>query len=217
MSKKEYTEIPDLNIFMMCKNLNKNALCKLNDEFHIRTCRKDEFDVWASFPFDTNEEAIMYYDFMVDYFNTTYASKEDLFYQKCLFVCDKNDKPVATCFAWKAYDEISTIHWFKTLKGYEGMGIGRALLSEVMNELKEEDYPIYLHTQPSSYRAIGLYSDFGFEILTDESYGLRHNDINECLPILEEYMPEKYYKKLQFSKAPKHFKKVIDASVNNQF
>lgn len=217
MNKKEYLEIPDLNIFMMCKKLNEKTLSELPSNFHVRTCRKDEFDIWASFPFDKKEDALLYYDFMVDYFNTVYANKENLFYQKCLFVCDENDKPVATCFIWKAYDEINTVHWFKTLKGYEGLGIGRALLSIIMKELKEEDYPVYLHTQPSSYRAIGLYSDFGFEILTDPSYGLRTNDINECLPILEEYMPKKYYKKLQFTKAPEHFKKVVNSNSTNQF
>ena len=215
--KKKINEIPDLNIFMMCNKLNESALSELSEDFYVRTCRKDEFDMWASFPFDNEEDAEKYYGFMVDFFNNTYASKGDLFYQKCLFICDKNDKPIATCFVWKAYDEFNTIQWFKTLKGYEGFGIGRALLSIVMKDLQEEDYPIYLHTQPSSFRAIGLYSDFGFEILTDSEYGLRTNDIDQCLPILEEHMTEKSFKKLQFTKASEHFKKVVASAKTNQF
>jgi len=215
--KKEINEIPDLNIFMMCSKLSESALSELSEDFHVRTCRKDEFDIWASFPFDTEEEAKEYYGFMVEYFNNTYADKEDLFYQKCLFICDKNEKPIATCFVWKAYNKINTIHWFKTLKGYEGLGIGRALLSIVMKGLELKDYPIYLHTQPASFRAIGLYSDFGFEILTDPFYGNRTNDIEECLPILEEYMTKKSFKKLQFTKAPEHFKKSVNSSNTQQF
>ena len=217
MSRKEHKEIPDLNIFMMCKKLDESALCELSDDFYVRTCRKDEFDIWASFPFDTEEDIKQYRNFMVDYFNTTYANKGDLFYHKCLFVCDKNDKPIATCFVWKSYDEFNAIHWFKTLKGYEGLGIGRALLSIVMKSLKPEDYPIYLHTQPASYRAIKLYSDFGFGILTDPSYGDRTNDIEECLPILEEQIPKEYFKKLKFTKAPQHFKKSVNSSNTRQF
>ena len=208
-------EIPDLNIFMVCKKLNTNALTKLSGDFYIRKCKKEEFDIWAAFPFDSKKEAKEYYNFMVDYFDKTYASKEDVFYQKCLFVCDRNDKPIATCFIWKAYNKINAIHWFKTLKNYEGLGIGRALLSFIMKDLKDEEYPIYLHTQPASFRAIGLYSDFGFEILTDPMYGSRTNDYQKCLPILENFMTEKRYKGLTFTKAPKYFIEVV-ASSNNE-
>lgn len=83
-------------------------------------------------PFDDMKSAKEYNGFMTEYFNDVYGSKEDLFFQKCLFVCDKNDTPIGTCFAWKAYEKISTIHWFKVRKNYEGSGIGRALLSIVM-------------------------------------------------------------------------------------
>lgn len=213
----EIKDIPDLNIFMMCEELNEDALSDLNENFHIRNIRRDELDIWKSFPFDNEEEALEYYGFMTDFYNDTYGDNEDLFYQKCLFVCDSNDKPVATCFIWKAYNEFNTIQWFKTLKGYEGLGIGRALLSVVMKNLNKDDYPIYLHTQPASFRAIKLYSDFGFAILTDPSYGSRTNDYEECLPILEEFMKPDDYKRLNFKKAPDHFKRVVGSATTNQF
>ncbi|MGI6372088.1 MAG: GNAT family N-acetyltransferase [Caldicoprobacterales bacterium] len=79
------------------------------------------------------------------------AGKEDLFFEKCLFVCDNKDIPVGTCFAWKAYDRITTIHWFKVIKEYEGLGIGRALLSIVMQSIPKEEYPVFLHTQPAKF------------------------------------------------------------------
>jgi len=209
--------IPEKNLFMMCKALNSNAISELSDEYHVRTCRRDELDIWKEMPFDDVKSAKEYNRFMTEYFNDVYGSKEDLFFQKCLFVCDKNDTPIGTCFAWKAYEKISTIHWFKVRKNYEGSGIGRALLSIVMRSIKENDYPVFLHTQPSSFRAIKLYSDFGFAFLTDPIIGYRKNDLEECLTILKEHMPQKDFEKLQFAEAPEDFLKAVKSSKINQF
>jgi hypothetical protein len=105
----------------------------------------------------------------------------------------------------------------KVLKGYEDKVIGRALLSIIMKELKEEDYPVYLHTQPGSYRAIKLYSDFGFKLLSDPIIGPRSNDLQECLPILERFMKKKDFNRLQIVKAPAYFLKKLETVTDNQF
>ncbi|KAM3095862.1 GNAT family N-acetyltransferase [Phormidesmis sp. 146-12] len=134
-----------------------------------------------------------------------------------MFVCDRQDKPIATCLSWKAYDEFNTIQWFKVLKEYEGQGIGRALLSIVMQKLERRDYPVYLHTQPSSFRAIKLYSDFGFSLLSGDDFGIRKNDLDECLPILEKFMPKEYFRKLRITPAPKEFEDAVNKYDTNQF
>jgi GNAT superfamily N-acetyltransferase len=80
-------------------------------------------------PFDDADLAKEYDEFMSDYFTTTYGGKAELFFTKTLVVCNQQDRPIATCLIWKAYNELNTIQWFKVLKEYEGQGIGRALLS----------------------------------------------------------------------------------------
>lgn len=135
-----------------------------------------------------------------------------------MFVCeDITDKPVATCFLWKAYNKINTIHWFKTLKEYEGKGLGRALLSYIMCSLNEDDYPVFLHTQPSSFKAIGLYSNFGFKIVTNNVIGYRKNNYKECLPILKQFMKEEAFNNLEFIEAPPLFDESAKISKTNQF
>lgn len=210
-------EMSNKNLFMMCKQLNSNACSKLPDKYHIRTCRRDELNIWKAIHFDDPESAKKHEDYMTEFFNKVYKDKKDLFFQKCLFVCDKNDTPIGTCMPWKAYGRISTIHWLKVKKNYEGLGIGRALLSVVMKSFTEDDYPIYLHTQPTSFRAIKLYSDFGFALLTDEKIGDRQNDLEECLPVLKEYMLQKDFKNLQFAEAREDFLKVVKSSKINEF
>lgn len=208
-------EIPDKNIFMICERLNKNALSELPKQYHTRYCREDELDIWKAMPFDDTKQAEEYREFMTEFYNSVYANKGDLFYQRCLFVCDVDDNPIATCFLWKAYDEFNTIHWLKVVKEYEGKGIGRALLSVIMKDLIEEDYPVYLHTQPGSYRAIKLYSDFGFKLLSDPIIGSRKNDLEECLPILKKFMTKEDFERLKITEAPKGFLEKVGS--DNQF
>lgn len=202
---------------MMCEALNRNALTELPASYSIRSCRPDELGIWKMMPFDAADLAEEYEGFMSDYFSTTYGGKEDLFFAKTLFVCDQQDQPIATCLIWKAHNEFNTIQWFKVLKEYEGQGIGRALLSVIMQKLERQDYPVYLHTQPSSFRAIKLYSDFGFLLLSGENFGIRKNDLDECLPILEEFMPKEYFQKLRIAPAPKQFEDVVNQYDTNQF
>jgi len=207
----------DKNLFMICRRLNPNALSTLSTGYHIRNCREDELDIWKDMPFDDPEDAEKYRGYMSNYFSRVYAKKGRLFYERCIFVCDDQDRPIATAFIWKAYDAFNTIHWLKVVKGQEGRGAGRALLSVIMKALKAKDYPVYLHTQPDSYRAIKLYADFGFELLSDPIIGSRKNDIEACLPILEKYMTHIAFKKLTCTKAPKYFLRKLEEKQDNEF
>ena len=210
-------QVEDKHLFMICPSLNVNAMRELPVGYHVRFCREDELGIWKAMQFNSAEEATEYDDFMTDFFNQVYRAKGDLFFQSCVLVCDEQDKPVGTCFLWKAYDQIWTVHWYKVLKEYEGKGIGRALLSYVMQSLPENEYPVFLHTHPESFRAIKLYSDFGFKLLTDPVIGSRPNDLNECLPILKKSMRKEDFEKLEFAEAPPHFLDVVRSSKVHEF
>jgi hypothetical protein len=86
-----------------------------------------------------------------------------------------------------------------------------------MQALKPDDYPVYLHTQPSSFRAIKLYSDFGFSLLCDDKVGVRKNDLQACLPILKKFMPKSYFDELTFRHAPKDFLHSLNKYNTHQF
>ena len=209
--------IDDLNIFMMCDKLNTSALSEMPLGFTARHPRKDELDVWKRMPFDDEEAANQYFDYMTEYFDRVYSPKGNLFYKTCLFVVDDNDAPVCTGFTWKLYDRFTTVHWFKTIKAYENKGIGRALISIVMGKLSADEYPVYLHTQVGSYRAIKLYSDFGFKLLTDSEVGLRHNDFRVGLPVLMNRMPPIDFNNLRFGKAMQDFLDCVASQATSDF
>lgn len=210
-------ELLDNNLFMMCSSLNRDALSDLPAPYFIRTCRRDELYQWKMIHFDDLKTALANKQMMDQFFDEVYRPNESLFYEKCLFVCNEHDRPIGTCFAWKAYGNITTIHWFKVIQAYEGLGIGRGLLSFVMKSINIDDFPVFLHTQPSSFRAIKLYSDFGFRFLTDPMIGFRKNELKESLPILKQLMHRDDFEKLQFVKAPESFLKAVRSSTIHQF
>jgi GNAT superfamily N-acetyltransferase len=210
-------EIPDYNIFMMCEQINQHALTELNADYYFRNCRTDELELWKAFPFDSDTVPVEYEDMMNQIIYDSYRGNMDTFFENTLFVCNKAGNPVATCSHWKAYGKINTIHWLKTCKTYEGKGIGRAVLSAIMKRFERKDYPIYLHTQPGSFRAIKLYSDFGFQLLNGGKLGTRINELEKCLPILKEFMPKKDFECLKIIDTPDTLIKLLERETTIQF
>lgn len=191
-------EIPDPNLFMACLAPNRDAFRALPDGFHFRLCRKDELETWKRLTVE--DEGVV--PFVTEYFEQVYAADRDEFFARCLFVCNADDSPIGTCFLWRAYGLINTLHWLRVLPEYEGQGIGRALLTALLEPLTPDEYPIYLHTHPTSNRALGLYADLGFKLLTDPVIGFRRNDLEASLPFLQESMPEAIFRRLETAEAP---------------
>lgn len=195
-------KIPDGNLFMACRQLEGAAFSALPEGYSLRPPRREELPLWMDIHFDSPEEARANRPYMERYYAQVYAPQGDLFFRQCRFLCAPDGEVAGTCFVWKAYGRVSTVHWFKVKREHEGRGLGRALLSAVLAPLGEEDLPVCLHTQPGSFRAIKLYSDFGFRLLTDPAIGSRRNDLEESLPFLQEVMPPEAFRRLQFAEAP---------------
>ncbi len=206
------------NIFMMCNQINKDAYSKKLSDFSFRKCKLEEFDFWKNMQFDTEVERKNNDNYMNQYYENVYCNKETDFFDSCIFVCSKDNKKIlGTGFLWKAYGQILTIHWIKTIKEYEGLGIGRALLTYLTMNLKDSDYPILLHTQAGSFKAIKLYSDFGFKIALNEYVGNRKNEFEDSQLFLENNMNDLDFKNLTFSRIPENIIKIIGSSEINEF
>ena len=97
--------------------------------------------------------------------------KEEL-YRRCLFIETEDGKKIATSTAWWSFVEDERrawLHWVSVDKDYQGLGLGKAIVSKVTKLLEEieGDVDFYLSTQTWSYKAINIYKQFGYEI-TDE-------------------------------------------------
>ena len=201
----DYFSVSNYNLFMQCDAPQKTAFRELPQGFSFRLCRRDELEAWKHI---VAEE--QYVDYVTEYFNKVYAKHADEFFRRCMFVCDTGDKPIASTFIWRSYEKVNTVGWFRVLPEFEGHGIGRALLSIILGDA---DFPIYLHTHPTAARAIKLYSDFGFMLLTDPVVGYRKNDLTESLPYLQKVLPEIDYTKLRFAEANKA---LLEAAISSE-
>ena len=138
----------------------------------------------------------------VDEFDSEFAAllrfKEDFIpyvdelYRRCLFIENENGKKIATANAWWSFIEDERhawLHWVSVAPGYQGLGLGKAIVSKVTQLMKEieGDVDFYLSTQTWSYKAINIYKQFGYEPTNDKRlYSIKsRNDYKKALKILE--------------------------------
>ncbi|MFC5529608.1 GNAT family N-acetyltransferase [Cohnella yongneupensis] len=126
----------------------------------------------------------------LDYFRTEYLPFRDELKRRLLFIRNEDGEEIGTITSWwnlTGGRRDPSVHWFAVKKEYQGIGLGKALVSECLNRLQllEGDRDIYLHTQTWSYKAIGLYLKTGFEILSHESFAHYNNDYDKAVPILK--------------------------------
>jgi ribosomal protein S18 acetylase RimI-like enzyme len=124
------------------------------------------------------------------YFRNEYLPFLDELKRRLLFIQNEYGEEIATITCWwnlTGERRDPSVHWFAVKKEYQGVGLGKALVSECLNRflILEDDRDIFLHTQTWSYKAIGLYLKTGFEILSDESFAHYKNDYDRALPILK--------------------------------
>ena len=101
-------------------------------------------------------------------FQEEFAGRPSLLGRRMIFVCDSAGRPVGTAALWPGDDlgkPMERVHWVALIPGLQGRGIGKALLSRVLEISPEEsgDKGVYLTTQTTSFRAINIYRQFGFE------------------------------------------------------
>jgi len=186
----DYERIGQMHLFMRCDAANPAAFSELPVGYAVRKCKPNELEAWSQTATDPQ-----YAKYALEFYDKVYAARADEFFRRCLFVCDADDRPVAASFIWRSYGCINTVGWTRVAPDHEDKGIGRALLTRLM---RDTEYPVYLHTQPTSVRAIKLYADFGFKLIGGGAVGHRQNDLSESLPILEKVMRPADFAALQF-------------------
>ena len=130
------------------------------------------------------------------YFVDTYL-KDTNEYKNILFALNEKNEVVGSCIAWqdeRKKNKVSSLHWLVVDERYQGQGIGRALCTAVMNIYKErEALPIYIHTQPWSWKAILLYISLGFKLQKTDEFSHYINEYEKAMAALSKVVTEKQY------------------------
>ncbi|MCJ8008137.1 GNAT family N-acetyltransferase [Lederbergia wuyishanensis] len=171
---------------MVRKNLLNIPQYSLLDGFKIRFFEKGDEHNWARIEASVNE--FKNEQAALEHFTKEFGSHIDEMSMRCLFIVNKDGEAIATTTAWygdlSGSGEISgRIHWVSVVPEYQGKKLSKPLLSEAMNILASHHSNAYLTSQTTSYQAINMYLNFGFEpYLTTtscyEAWNLMENTLN---------------------------------------
>lgn len=136
----------------------------LPEGFRFRFFQKGDEKTWAKIEtlvdeFESEEAAL-------ERFSAEFSTHIDDMMERCLFIENEHGEAIATTTAWygdlRGFTE-GRIHWVGVIPTYQGKGLAKLLLSKAMNILKEHHPSAYLTSQTTSYQAINMYLNYGFE------------------------------------------------------
>ena len=192
--------IPYYNLILKCTkicttpvSLPKGYSFKMYDVGDEKYWAKLEYEIGD---FSSVEEAEIY-------FKTNYCNQIDELKKRCVFVVDTHGDVVGSCTAWydlKGKDIVASLHWLVVSPEHQGKHIGLALCQKVMKIFNEYDEtPVYIHTQPWSYKAIMLYIKLGFKIQKTDTFSCYENQYKKAIKTLEKLLSESKFNQIVLS------------------
>ncbi|MFK4997887.1 GNAT family N-acetyltransferase [Bacillus sp. N9] len=155
-----------ISVTMVRKNLLNIPQFSLPEGFTIRLFRKGDEGHWARI--ETSVDEFKTEEAALERFNKEFGPYIDNMSMRCLFIENEHEEPIATTTAWygdiNGDDKISgRIHWVAVVPEYQGRKLSKPLLSAAMNILADHHSKAYLTSQTTSYQAINMYLNYGFE------------------------------------------------------
>lgn len=182
--------VPYVDVLMKRRKGMPIPECRLSEGFRFSSFEEGDEKAWAKI-----ETSVLEFSDELDaliYFQKEYLPYLNELKRRCIFVQDKTGEKIATGTAWWCYTGVRRdpwMHWIAVKPGFQGNGLGKALVSRVMQMMMEieGDRDFYLHTQTWSHRAIGIYERMGYEV-TDEKnlYRYSNDDYEKAIAVLDQ-------------------------------
>jgi len=189
--------IPFYNTILRCDHyLAKDTA--LPNGYSVVTYKPGYEKAWAELEysvgdFDSAGEA-------EEYFVSTYLKDTDKT-DNILFLKDAEDKIIGSCIAWQDDRNgalVSSLHWLIVDEDHQGMGLGKALCFAVMNIYAGKGaFPVYIHTQPWSWKAILLYVSLGFKLQKNDTFSHYVNQYDDAMRTLKEQLSDDQFELLE--------------------
>lgn len=163
MNAEQPVSIPKISLTMQRPNLLDIPDNPLPEGYSVRTFRPGDETSWARIEcaageFTTEEEALRHFQ---QEFGGRVAEMGD----RCLFIIDEQSAPIGTTTGWYGAFEgsiIGRIHWVAVVPEHQGKKLSKPLLSQALSTLSQFHDRAYLTTQTTSYKAVGMYLNYGF-------------------------------------------------------
>ena len=184
--------IPYYNLILKCTkicttpvSLPEGYSFKMYDVGDEKNWAKLEYEIGD---FSSVEEAEIY-------FKANYSNQIDELKKRCVFVVDAYGDVVGSCIAWhdlNGNNTVASLHWLVVSIEHQGKHIGLALCQKVMDIFNEcGETPVYIHTQPWSYKAILIYIKLGFKIQETDTFSHYENQYEQAIKTLENILTKK--------------------------
>ena len=188
--------IPFCNTIMKCSDYSPRRI-ELPNGFSIVSYQRGYEKEWAKLEHAIGDFESL--DAAEKYFVETYLQNSEQF-PNILFLLNKEHEVVGSCIAWKDMQNekcVSSLHWLVVQEQYQEIGLGRALGTAVMNIYAERGaFPVYIHTQPWSWKAIFLYLSLGFRLQKTVTFSHYENEYGKAMAVLRELVSEDQYELL---------------------
>ncbi|MCR4622489.1 MAG: GNAT family N-acetyltransferase [Clostridiales bacterium] len=188
--------IPFYNTIMKCSEYSPGR-AELLDGFSIVPYRRGYEKEWARLECAIGDFGSL--DEAEKYFIQTYLQDPKQF-GNILFLLNGEREVVGSCIAWRdsrGKRSVSSLHWLVVREKYQGMGLGRALCTAVMNIYAERGaLPVYIHTQPWSWKAVLLYLSLGFRLQKTDTFSRYENEYAKALAELRKFVSGERYEML---------------------
>ena len=187
--------IPFYHIIMRCDRILPMEV-KLPEGYAIRSWQGGDEIGWGALHVATGDFATV--SEAAEYFMRTYGADLD----RALFAIAPDGSVVGTVTAWtdpRGESAVRSIHWLAVKEDHQRKGLGKALCKTALKLLRREDNaaPVYLHTQPWSWKAILLYASLGFKLQRLDSFAAYENQYEQAMAALQAVLSPEQYARLQ--------------------
>ncbi|MBQ7102407.1 MAG: GNAT family N-acetyltransferase [Clostridia bacterium] len=189
--------IPYSNIIMRCDKYDFTPTM-LPDGFCFKMYDDGDEKHWAKLEYEIGDFSS--FEKAEEYFKSNYCTHIDELKKRCVFVVNSNGEVVGSCIAWhdfKGNDTVASLHWLVVSPKFQGKHIGLSLCKKILELFNDfGEMPVYLHTQPWSYKAVLLYIKLGFKIQKSDTFSCYENQYEQAVNTLENVLTEEQFLKL---------------------
>ncbi|MCM8534919.1 MAG: GNAT family N-acetyltransferase [Lentisphaeraceae bacterium] len=151
-------------IFMIRPDLENIPEHPLPESFKLRSYHKGDEENW----FQIYKAADHYNKIYSAMFKEYFGADEVKLGRRQFYICDKDERAIATATSWYNDDyhgeSLGRVHWVAVHPDYQGNGLAKPLISNVLTRLKDLGHKrCYLRTLSVRTPAICLYLSFGFK------------------------------------------------------
>lgn len=188
--------IPYYNIIMRCDRILPMEI-KLPEGYTIRTYQPGDEDAWADMEyaigdFPSREAAL-----------TLFAERYLAAPERIFFAIAANGEIVGSAIADRRHGNIRALNWVIVSDAHQRKGIGKALCQTCLRLFRREDnaLPVYLHTQPWSWKAILLYISLGFKLQPKDTFSGHRNEYSQAMETLKSVVTPEQYTRMEAASA----------------